>query len=172
MFDRGLKFHRFFFFFFTVDQGVFYSSQLVFVSVMRNSWDGSCLKGWTILREAWVKGLEEMFKSSLVFQLKLSAPCCQGLFCLNWPIRNKNRGKGSFHISVSFVWCVCQVIFCFCFFTTATALYSNLKTRVVCTRINCLHFFSLPAAAAVKTKFCFIANCCQNKYCSNLPAKT
>lgn len=44
-----------------------------------------------------MNGLEEMFKSSLVFQLKLSL-CCQGLFCLNWPIRNKNRGKGSFHV--------------------------------------------------------------------------
>lgn len=147
---------------------MFYSSQLVFVSVMRNSWDGFCLKGWTILREAWVKGLEEMFKSSLVFQLKLSAPCCQGLFCLNWPIWKKTEAKVHFAFSVSFAWCVCQVIFCF---LTAKALYSNLKTRIVCTRINCLHFFSLPAAAAVKTKFCFIANCCQNKYCPNLPAK-
>lgn len=111
-----------------------------------------------------MKGLEEMFKSSLVFQQKLSALRCQGLFCLNWPIRNKNRGKGSFHVQ------------CFICVTRQSSdffwsLYSNLKTQVVCTRINCPHFFSLPAAAAVKTKFCFIANCCQNKYCPNLPAE-
>lgn len=116
-----------------------------------------------------MKGLEEMFKSSLVFQRKLSARCCQGLFCLNWPIRNKNRGKGSFHVQ-RFV-CVMRLSSSlFIFFTEATALYSNLKTQVVYTCVNCLHFFSLPAAA-VKTKFCFIANCCQNKYCPNLPAK-
>lgn len=42
----------------------------------------SVFKGWTILGEAGVKGLEEMFKYSLVFLHKLLAVCCHSVSIL------------------------------------------------------------------------------------------
>lgn len=73
--DRSLEFHRF-----LLGTELFHRVQLVCVTAMRNSWDGFCFKVLTILREAAMKGLEEMYKSSLVFLPKLLAVCCQDSF--------------------------------------------------------------------------------------------
>lgn len=46
---------------------MFYSIQLVCISMTGNSSDFFCLKWWTIYVEMGLKALDEMFKSSLVF---------------------------------------------------------------------------------------------------------
>lgn len=103
VFDSSLEFHRFLlgmeiFFFFTV------FSWFVLVSVMRNSLDGFSFIGWMILGEAGVKGLQEIFKSSLVFLTKLLAVCCQDLF-LSELVDRQGKQRQKFILSLAFQLC-------------------------------------------------------------------
>lgn len=71
---------------------------------MRNSLDGFSFIGWMILGEAGVKGLKEIFKSSLVFLTKLLAVCCQDSF-LSELVDRQGKQRQKFILSLAFQLC-------------------------------------------------------------------